>query len=64
LEKAIKEKGMRTEDYDWYLDLRRYGSVPHGGFGLGWERLVSWLLGVENVRECIPFPRASEGSRF
>ena len=64
LEEAMREKGMKTEDYDWYLDLRRYGSIPHGGFGLGWERLVSWLLGIENVRECIPFPRASEGSRF
>lgn len=64
LEAAMQAKGMKTEDYEWYLDLRRYGSVPHGGFGLGWERLVSWLLGIENVRECIPFPRASEGSRF
>ena len=61
---AMQAKGLNTEQYDWYLDLRRYGSVPHGGFGLGWERLVSWLSGSENVRECIAFPRGSEGSRF
>ena len=42
---------------EWYLDLRRYGSVPHGGFGLGIERLVSWLCGLKHVREAIPFPR-------
>ena len=64
LETAMREKGMKSEDYDWYLDLRRYGSVKHGGFGLGWERLISWLLGIENVRDCIAFPRGSEGSRF
>ena len=61
---AMGHKGMRTQDYDWYLDLRRYGSVRHGGFGLGWERLISWLLEIENVRECIAFPRGSESIRF
>lgn len=64
LEQAMRERAMRLDDYDWYLDLRRYGSVKHGGFGLGWERLISWLLGIENVRETIAFPRGSEGSRF
>lgn len=51
--------GMDTEgeEYKWYLDLRRFGSAPHGGFGLGFERLISWVSGVENVRECIAMPR-------
>ena len=48
---------LPLEDFQWYLDLRKFGSVPHGGFGLGLERTVSWLAGVEHVRECIPFPR-------
>lgn len=64
LRESMANKGMDETSYEWYLDLRRYGSVPHGGFGLGWERLVSWLTGIENVRECIAFPRAAEGSRF
>ena len=48
---------MPQEPLEWYLDLRRYGSVPHGGFGLGIERLVGWLCGLHHVRETIPFPR-------
>lgn len=54
---SMKAKGLRPEDYGWYLDLRRYGSVPHGGFGLGVERTVAWLCGIRHVRETIPFPR-------
>jgi asparaginyl-tRNA synthetase len=54
---SLRLKGLRAEDYDWYLDLRRYGSVPHGGFGLGIERTVAWLCGLKHVRETIPFPR-------
>jgi len=54
---SMKAKGLRPEDYAWYLDLRRYGSVPHGGFGLGVERTVAWLCGIKHVRETIPFPR-------
>ncbi len=57
LEKRIREKGLKPEDYGWYLDLRRYGSVPHGGFGLGVERTLSWICGLKHVRETIPFPR-------
>ena len=57
LEAAIRDKGLKPEDYDWYLDLRRYGSVPHGGFGLGIERTLTWLCGLKHVRETIPFPR-------
>ncbi|MSR74685.1 MAG: asparagine--tRNA ligase [Planctomycetes bacterium] len=53
----IKAHGLPEESFAWYLDLRRYGSVPHGGFGLGLERTVAWICGREHVRECIPFPR-------
>lgn len=53
----IKAEGLNEEDYDWYLDLRKYGSVPHSGFGVGVERVVRWLTQAEHIRECIPFPR-------
>lgn len=53
----IKEHNLPQEYFEWYLDLRRYGSVPHSGFGLGLERTVSWICGLEHVRETIPFPR-------
>jgi len=53
----INELGLRKEDYDWYIDLRRYGTVPHAGFGLGVERLLAWMLKLENIMETIPFPR-------
>ncbi len=53
----IKEHNLPQEAFDWYLDLRRYGSVPHAGFGLGVERTVSWICGLDHVRETIPFPR-------
>ncbi len=54
---SLKAKELRPEDYAWYLDLRRYGSVPHGGFGLGVERAMTWICGLKHVRETIPFPR-------
>jgi asparaginyl-tRNA synthetase len=57
LEKKIKEFNLPREAYQWYLDLRRYGSVPHAGFGLGIERTVSWICGIKHIRETIPFPR-------
>ena len=57
LERKIGEHGLPKESFEWYLDLRRYGSVPHGGFGIGLERTVAWLTGVEHIRETIPFPR-------
>ncbi|MEK7310206.1 MAG: asparagine--tRNA ligase [Planctomycetota bacterium] len=57
LTERIKEQKLPLAAFEWYLDLRRYGSVPHGGFGLGVERTVSWLCGSEHIRECIPFPR-------
>jgi asparaginyl-tRNA synthetase len=57
--KRIKEMGLREEDYDWYLDLRRYGTVPHVGFGMGLERLLAWMLDLENIIDAIPFPRTT-----
>jgi asparaginyl-tRNA synthetase len=57
LRRRIGEHGLSEGDYSWYLDLRRFGSVPHSGFGLGLERTVAWMTGVEHVRETIPFPR-------
>jgi len=57
LQARIRSNGLSEEAFRWYTDLRRYGSVPHGGFGIGLERTLSWLSGVEHVRECIPFPR-------
>jgi len=53
----MKEFGLRPEDYEWYVDLRRYGTVPHAGFGLGVERLLAWMLKLETVMDAIPFPR-------
>jgi asparaginyl-tRNA synthetase len=57
LERRLEEHGLPREPYEWYLDLRRYGSVPHSGFGVGIERTVAWICGLEHVRETIPFPR-------
>jgi asparaginyl-tRNA synthetase len=57
LQQRILEHGLPQEAFKWYLDLRRYGSVPHGGFGMGIERVVAWICGLEHVRETIPFPR-------
>jgi asparaginyl-tRNA synthetase len=57
LQTRIKEHGLSEDAFQWYTDLRRYGSVPHAGFGMGIERLVAWLCGLQHVRETIPFPR-------
>ena len=62
--KKIREHGLEEKHFKWYLDLRRYGSFPHSGFGLGLERLISWLCGLEHVREAIPFPRLYGRSFF
>ena len=60
----LEEMGLSKEDYSWYRDLRRYGTVPHSGFGLGFERLVSYVTGVANVRDVIPFPRTPGSAPF
>lgn len=57
LEERLREHGLPLDRYAWYLDLRRYGSVPHAGFGMGIERVVAWICGLPHVRETIPFPR-------
>jgi asparaginyl-tRNA synthetase len=57
LTQRIEEFGVNPDDYQWYIDLRRYGSVPHAGFGLGVERTVAWICGLDHLREAIPFPR-------
>ena len=57
LEQRLVEHALPREAFEWYLDLRRYGSVPHAGFGMGLERTVAWICGLEHVRETIPFPR-------
>ncbi|WP_016955031.1 asparagine--tRNA ligase [Catenovulum agarivorans] len=64
LDARMHEVDLNPEDYYWYRDLRRYGSVPHGGFGLGFERLVAYVTGVQNVRDVIPFPRAPKTAAF
>lgn len=62
LEKRVLAQGMKLEDLWWYLDLRRYGTVPHAGFGLGFERLVQFMTGMGNIRDVIPFPRTPESA--
>ena len=53
----LAEHNLPREPFEWYLDLRRYGTVPHSGFGLGIERTVAWICGIKHLRETIPFPR-------
>ena len=64
LEEKIKKFGLNREDYWWYLDLRRYGSVPHAGFGLGFERLIMYVTGMTNIRDVIPFARTPKNCNF
>jgi asparaginyl-tRNA synthetase len=64
LDARLAEMGLNKEDYWWYRDLRRYGTVPHAGFGLGFERLISYVTGVQNIRDVIPFPRAPRNASF
>ena len=64
LEKRIEELGIDAEELWWYLDLRRYGSAPHSGFGLGFERLVLFATGMSNIRDVIPFPRTPQNATF
>ena len=64
LTKRIEELGMKPEDYWWYLELRKYGSVKHSGFGMGFERMVMYLTGVANIRDVLPFPRTTRFAEF
>lgn len=60
----MHEFKLNVDDYSWYLDLRRYGSVPHSGYGLGFERLVCYVTGIENIREAIAYPRYPGSAEF
>lgn len=62
--RVIKEKGLNVENYEWYLDLRKYGSVPHSGYGLGFERMLMYITGIENIRDVIPFPRTTKSLEY
>ncbi len=64
LSKRIDELGLDKKDYWWYLDLRRYGSCPHAGFGLGFERMMMYLTGIQNIRDVLPFPRTPKNCEF
>ena len=64
LESRIADLNIDRDSLWWYLDLRRYGSVPHAGFGLGFERLVQFMTGMENIRDVIPFPRTPMNAEF
>lgn len=64
LQNKIKDLNMDEQDYWWYLDLRKYGSVPHSGFGLGFERLIMYITGMQNIRDVIPFPRTPKNCEF
>ena len=60
----MKEGGLNPDDYWWYTDLRKYGTVPHSGFGLGFERLIQLITSMTNIRDCIPFPRTPKNAEF
>ena len=64
LDARIREMNLDPAAYWWYRDLRRYGSVPHAGFGLGFERTIAYATGLGNVRDCIPFPRTPKNCAF
>ncbi len=64
LERRMTQLGLNPEDYWWYLDLRRFGTVPHSGFGLGLERAVQFVTGMANIRDVIPFPRTPGNAEF
>jgi aspartyl/asparaginyl-tRNA synthetase len=64
LDRSMTERGIDREHYAWYRDLRRYGTVPHAGFGLGFERTLAYVTGLSNVRDAIPFPRTPGNARY
>jgi asparaginyl-tRNA synthetase len=64
LQERMEETGLSRQDYWWYLDSRRFGTVPHSGFGLGFERMIMFLTGIKNIRDVIPFPRTPKQIDF
>ncbi len=64
LEARMAEQGLNVADYWWYLDLRRFGTVPHSGFGLGLERMIQFVTGMTNIRDVVPFPRTPGNAEF
>jgi asparaginyl-tRNA synthetase len=64
LDARMADRGIDKEHYGWYRDLRRYGTVPHAGFGLGFERTIAYVTGLSNVRDAIPFPRTPGNARL
>ena len=62
--KRMTEMGIKTEELDWYTDLRRFGGCYHAGFGLGFERLIMYLTGIENIRDVIPYPRTPNNCNY
>ncbi|HOE81146.1 MAG TPA: asparagine--tRNA ligase, partial [bacterium] len=64
LEKRLDDLKINKKDYEWYLDLRRFGSIQHAGFGLGFERFIMYLTGIANIRDVIPFPRTPKNAKF
>ena len=64
LEKRMEEMNLKKEDYDWYLDTRRYGGTKHAGFGLGFERILMYMTGMQNIRDVIPYPRTVNNADF
>ncbi len=64
LEKRVEEMGLNKEEYQWYLDMRRFGGAPHAGFGLGFERMMMYITGMQNIRDVIPYPRTVNNAEF
>ena len=64
LKNRIEELGMNPEDYWWYLELRKYGTAVHSGFGMGFERMIMYLTGIANIRDVLPFPRTTGNADF
>jgi asparaginyl-tRNA synthetase len=64
LQQRMEEQGLNAQSYWWYLDLRRFGTVPHAGFGLGLERVLQFITGMANIRDVIPFPRTPGNAEF
>ena len=60
----MKDRGLKKEDYWWYIDTRKYGTIPHSGFGLGLERMIMFLTGISNIRDVIPFARTPQNAEF